>query len=130
MIRGNKGLWISSRPRGEPRLYRHEMAARAWEWFDNDADELDDLLDRCRVHHVKIRTEWFELLKSGAKPCEIRRNDRGYEIGDRIVLHEVTATADGDKPTGRELVRRISLVVETEGIAEGYCLLCFEEGNQ
>ena len=130
MIRGNKGLWICSRPHGEPRHYRHEMAARAWEWFDNDADELDDLLDRCRVHHVKIRTEWFELLQSGAKPCEIRKNDRGYEIGDRIVLHEITATADGDKPTGRELVRRISLVVETEGIAEGYCLLCFEEGNQ
>ncbi|KUE73341.1 hypothetical protein AUQ37_02630 [Candidatus Methanomethylophilus sp. 1R26] len=126
MIRQKTGHWLSWRPKDEQLVrFGHEMAARAWEWGDDGAHELDRLLDSCRVHHIKIRNDWYDMLLTGKKTCEIRRDDRGYEIGDKVCLHEVIPTAGGDEATGRMLTRRISLVIKTEGIAEGYCLLCF-----
>ncbi|MCI2075178.1 MAG: DUF3850 domain-containing protein [Candidatus Methanomethylophilus sp.] len=126
MMRQKTGHWLSWRPKDEQLVrFGHEMAARAWEWGDDGAHELDRLLDSCRVHHIKIRDDWFDLLLSGSKTSEIRLDDRGYEIGDRVILHEVAAAGGQDRATGRVLVRRISLVIKTEGISEGYCLLCF-----
>ena len=39
-------------------------------------------------HVLKIWTEYFEAVSSGAKTVELRNDDRGYAVGDTLVLRE------------------------------------------
>lgn len=39
-----------------------------------------------KVHELKLDTKYFEDAKSGKKNFEIRKNDRGYQIGDVLEL--------------------------------------------
>ena len=39
-------------------------------------------------HHLKTHPEYFKAIKGGIKRFEYRYNDRGYEVGDVLVLHE------------------------------------------
>lgn len=41
-----------------------------------------------RTHKVKIWPEYFNAVEMRVKTYEIRKNDRGYEFGDYIVLQE------------------------------------------
>jgi hypothetical protein len=41
------------------------------------------------VHHIKIDTQYADAVLSGLKPFEVRRNDRGYQVGDHLIMHEV-----------------------------------------
>ena len=42
------------------------------------------------IHELKIESSYFEAVKSGDKTFEIRRNDRDFQKGDKVVLQEVT----------------------------------------
>lgn len=35
-----------------------------------------------KVHEIKTLPEFFQLQVEGLKPFEVRRNDRGYQVGD------------------------------------------------
>lgn len=39
------------------------------------------------LHHIKIERAHYDNVLSGRKTFEIRRNDRGYQAGDVVVLH-------------------------------------------
>lgn len=39
-------------------------------------------------HVLKILPEYFEAVALGKKPFEIRKNDRNYQVGDQVILHE------------------------------------------
>lgn len=41
------------------------------------------------VHHIKIDTEYVDAVLAGIKPFEVRRNDRGYQVGDHLIMTEV-----------------------------------------
>jgi hypothetical protein len=41
-----------------------------------------------KIHHVKSWPHQFVEVKAGRKTGELRQNDRGYSIGDQMVLHE------------------------------------------
>ena len=74
------------------------------------------------IHHVKILPIYFEAVKEGKKNFELRFNDRGYEVGDFLLLEEW----DNGKYTGRKHERKIKCKLENfEGIQEGYCILGF-----
>ncbi|NBK09762.1 DUF3850 domain-containing protein [Enterococcus asini] len=45
------------------------------------------------IHELKILPEYFEAVVSGRKRFEIRKNDRGFKVGDNIILRE---WIDGD----------------------------------
>lgn len=76
---------------GNPPEFNHRMAAQAYRAAGlADARALDDMLNRARVHHVKISNYWADAHAAG-KHWEIRSNDRDYEVGDRLVMH----AADG-----------------------------------
>lgn len=62
-----------------------------------------------RVHSLKIAPEWFAAVMDGRKPFEIRRNDRGFQVGDVLNLEEYDAR-EGHGYTGRELLRRVSFL--------------------
>lgn len=43
---------------------------------------------REKVHHVKIWPENFEPVRLRIKTFEVRKNDRNYQFGDLLCLHE------------------------------------------
>lgn len=77
------------------------------------------------THNLKTWPCYFEEVRNGFKPFEIRKNDRNFEVGDLLVLEEFdpdateeVTMADGDKVelagsyTGRTLERRIIYITD------------------
>jgi hypothetical protein len=90
-----------------------------------------------RVHVLKTDTETFRATVTGHKTCEVRRNDRKYKIGDRLMLRET-------KSSGKEMAAGAPLeytgwVVSTiithvlegveYGIPQGVCVLSHGEAR-
>lgn len=78
-----------------------------------------------KTHHLKIWPNWFDAIRTGVKSYEIRRDDRGFSVGDLLVLEEYRP---GMEYTGRKLERRIAYIsrgedAESFGLKEGYCVL-------
>jgi hypothetical protein len=49
-----------------------------------------------RKHELKVQPPYFDVVADGSKSFEIRRNDRCFQTGDLLVLHEY----DPDHGTG------------------------------
>ncbi len=45
-------------------------------------------MNKVGTHYVKCHPGYFVQIKAGLKPFEIRRNDRDFREGDRIILCE------------------------------------------
>jgi Domain of unknown function (DUF3850) len=78
-------------------------------------------------HKLKCWPEYFGALLDGTKTFEVRRADRGFEVGDVLWLCEWD-TGDagyGSGYTGRELRRRVTFILEGGhfGVQPGYCVL-------
>ncbi len=73
-----------------------------------------------KIHEIKIATMYYEDVVSGKKSFELRKNDRGYKQGDKLIMLEFK---DG-KHTGRIVNADIVYMLEDyTGLAEGYCIL-------
>lgn len=71
-------------------------------------------------HEIKIASSYYEDIISGKKKFELRKNDRGYKVGDSLKMLEFT---DG-KHTGRTIDADIIYMLEDyTGLEEGYCIL-------
>ncbi|HCL6917787.1 TPA: DUF3850 domain-containing protein [Escherichia coli] len=44
-----------------------------------------------KIHEVKLHAKYFDLVLEGKKRAEFRKNDRNYERGDTLILHEWVA---------------------------------------
>lgn len=64
-----------------------------------------------RTHELKCWPEYFEPILSGEKRCELRLDDRGFGVGDRLHLREWTHPAGY---TGRELIVGVTHIVGGE----------------
>lgn len=73
-------------------------------------------------HSIKILPEYFEAVIKGHKNFEVRKNDRNYQVGDRVILKE----HDSDYFTGREVVAEIIYVTDYEQ-QEGYVVFGFKK---
>jgi hypothetical protein len=70
--------------------------------------------------HVLKCSEYFESLVDGSKTLELRRNDRGYQVGD--ILQEREWDPATERYTGRKVEVEVTHIVEgTEHLAHGYC---------
>jgi hypothetical protein len=78
------------------------------------------LIDGATVHYLKCWPEYFQAVKSGAKPFEIRENDRDYKVGDVLILKEWHMGMQ--KYTGDEEERTISYMT-TYNQKSGYVVL-------
>ncbi len=59
-------------------------------------------------HELKTNIEYFEASLQGRKPFEIRYNDRGFVVGDTVVLREFN---DEDETyTGRRIEGKIGFI--------------------
>ena len=82
------------------------------------------------IHELKTWPEYFQLIESGEKSFELRKNDRDFKVGDHVLLKEYQK--DSKQYTGRILNRRITFVMkgikaEELGLKKGYCIMSIEE---
>ena len=75
-------------------------------------------------HRLKINPKWFDLVISGKKRAEVRKNDRLFESGDTVTLREFDVDC-----TGRTVEIEITHVLYhddfPEGLKPGYCVFSF-----
>ena len=75
------------------------------------------------VHEVKTSPTFFQAAMSGKKRFELRKNDRGYHVGDTLIQKEFKDNAY----TGYELTQEIVYMLEDfTGLEEGFCILGVE----
>ena len=60
------------------------------------------------IHKLKISPEYFEEVFKRNKTFEIRKNDREFKTGDKVVLCEYK----NGKHTGRSVEREIGYILE------------------
>lgn len=73
------------------------------------------------IHELKTHPAYFERLFDGSKTFELRRDDRGYQPGDVLILREYDPAKDhecdqpscsGNRWTGRALRKRVGFVAK------------------
>ncbi|MCI0184472.1 ASCH/PUA domain-containing protein [Sulfoacidibacillus ferrooxidans] len=75
-----------------------------------------------QTHDLKIWPEHFRAVASGEKTVELRKDDRRYEVGDELLLHEYDP--DTASYTGSECRRRITHIDHGgPWLHQGYCAL-------
>lgn len=78
-----------------------------------------------RTHELKIRGIYlFDIICNG-KRFELRKDDRGFEVGDTLWLREVM---DGGY-TNRGITAEITYILRDcpeYGLQKGYCILGFD----
>lgn len=76
-------------------------------------------------HELKCFPQYFCALKSGVKRFELRKNDRDFQVGDKLIIREYRRPENGVL-TGRKLQRTIQYITKDAihlGLMEGYCIL-------
>lgn len=96
------------------------------------------------THDLKTWPESFAAVLSGAKTYEIRRDDRGFAVGDRLRLREwdpewrteryfigdgEAVTSEPPHYTGREIIVEITHKTPggAWGLPEGLCVLAIRK---
>lgn len=76
-----------------------------------------------KIHELKLAKMYYADVASGKKRFELRKNDRGFKVGDGLRLKECT---DGEE-TGRYIDTDIVYMLEDyAGLTDGYCILGIE----
>mgnify|MGYP002566296071 CR=1 FL=1 len=102
-----------------------KLKLKAWavkllEWFRKWLFLGSELAEPTRVHYIKCEKEFFSDVVGGYKSFEIRKNDRGYKVGDTLEMLEFK---DG-KNTGRMIRAEVTYLLEGyTGLEDGYCIL-------
>lgn len=78
------------------------------------------------THDLKIYKEYFEPVLDGSKTFEIRKNDRNFRVGDRIVLNELQD--DKKTYTGRYSKGVITYVTDYAQ-KDGYVVFSFRKAD-
>lgn len=81
-----------------------------------------------KVHYIKCLPCWFKAAWNRRKMFELRRDDRGYEVGDLLIVCE---WSDGHY-TGMSVMRRIAYILRaaeapTGALGEDWCVLGLDE---
>lgn len=73
------------------------------------------------TYELKILPEYFEAVVTYKKTFEIRKNDRNFHVGDKLILKEWYH----GKYTGREVERWVSYILFDwqAGLKDGYCIM-------
>lgn len=74
------------------------------------------------THCLKIEKRWFDLVKSGKKRFEIRKDDRNprYREGDILALQAIN---DAGEYTGDEIFVKIDYIYRGDLCKDGYCIM-------
>lgn len=88
--------------------------------------KLDEILLSERTHELKTLPKYFEAVLEGKKRFELRKNDRGFQVGDYLWLREWTP---GDGYSGVEEVYQVTYMLKggNYGLDKDYCILSIKE---
>lgn len=76
-----------------------------------------------KVHELKLAQMFFTDVASGKKRFELRKNDRGFKVGDGLRLKEYT----NGQETGKYIDADVVYMLENwTGLKEDYCILGIE----
>ncbi len=90
-------------------------------WIEKTLEGMEVIIKQPKqpkVIDLKIEPKYFEAQEKGNKNFEIRKNDRGYQVGDLLFLHEY----EDSQYTGRLLVRKVTYITSYKQ-KEGYVVL-------
>jgi hypothetical protein len=80
-----------------------------------------------RSHTLKTDPHVFDATAAGAKTFEIRIDDRGFRVGEKMVLrrtrysgHQMTTFGKPLEYTGEEITVKITHIQRGYGIADGW----------
>lgn len=89
-----------------------------------DAAQIAAEISGKRVHELKTWPFFFEEIIKGTKTFEVRNDDRGFQVGDVLLLREFD---NGTKKySGRTISRLIKSKFDSNqvsGLERGYCIL-------
>jgi hypothetical protein len=75
------------------------------------------------IHQLKIDSKFYNDIEVNGKRFEVRRDDRGYQVGDVLVMSEFK----GGKLTGRSVYALVTYIhrngIEHTFLRWGYCIL-------
>jgi len=80
---------------------------------------------RC-IHKLKTWPQFFDAVACGVKCFELRKDDRGFEVGDVLLLQEFDPYKGEGSYSGREVSRLVLYKLDAasfSGIEKGYCIL-------
>lgn len=79
---------------------------------------------KLQTHQLKTWPEPFQALWEGTKFHELRKDDRGYVVGDWLVLNEWDPeTQRYSGRSVRAVVTYITRNVQGWGLAPGFCIM-------
>jgi len=80
------------------------------------------------IHELKTWPEYFNMIAIGLKTFEVRKDDRGFELGDTLVLKEYLP--DDKKFTGNEIRVHVVHIMRSDdvlgGLVPGFVVMGFE----
>ena len=72
------------------------------------------------IKKIKISHLYYDDIQNGKKNFELRKDDRNYQVGDKLLLHEIKENS----LTGRLIeVDVVYKLVNYVGLENGYCIL-------
>lgn len=75
-----------------------------------------------KVHSLKIWPEYYKAAATCTKPFEVRKNDRGFKVGDVLVLNEFDPEAQ--RYTDRKVLRYVTYILDDPAYLQaGYVVL-------
>lgn len=87
------------------------------------------------THRLKVFIKYADAIMDGTKTFEIRKNDRGYEVGDKIVFSVVSnegiSVGDAVRHPLNGTAYRIDYILDDfEGLAQKYVALAISKEDE
>lgn len=87
------------------------------------------------THRLKVFVKYADAIMSGAKTFEIRKDDRGYKVGDEIVFNVVADDCHSFEEAARHpfsgAIYRIDYILDDfEGLAQKYVALAISKVDE
>jgi ParB family chromosome partitioning protein len=74
-----------------------------------------------KVHSIKLSFLYFDAVATGKKRFEVRKNDRNYQVGDYLRMHEIDSCGN---ETGKIITAQVDYVLDKfAGLQDGYCVM-------
>jgi hypothetical protein len=87
----------------------------------------DEKLLTSTTHDLKTWPEYFQPIADGSKTFEVRRDDRGFKVGDFLLLRE---WSHDDGYSGRTRLRQVSyLPRDFPGLSDGWVCMGLQHGG-
>lgn len=87
------------------------------------------------THRLKVLIKYADAIMNGTKTFEVRKNDRNFKVGDKIVFDVVTnegyfVGAAARHPLNRQTYRIDYILDDFEGLARKYVALAISKEDE